>query len=113
MTRLRDSIKNALGVVWPVVRDRMVDAIEPTVAEKLERSVNRRSGRRFVVEETIEQIAAAGLLRTPTDADVIGKAVAWHESFGDQPPSDDQDEDIELYDAVEKLLDETEGRPGV
>lgn len=114
MTRLRESTKHAEQVAWPAVRDRLAELATPIAIDKLARTKQSRSNVRFVVESTIQTLAAAGLLRTPADAEVIAKALAWHESWGDAPDHHDEDvtdEDLRLYAAVEHLLDQTDGYP--
>lgn len=116
MTRLSESTKHAEKAAWPAVKAALAERTEPVVIEKLARTKQSRSNIRFVVEETIQAIAAAGLLRTPVDADVVGKAVNWHESLDDVEVDelmelDDNDVEVELYRAVGRLLREVGDRP--
>lgn len=112
MTRLRDSIRHAQRRTWPIVKASIEAETTPIVIDKMATSRHVRSNIRFVVEETIEALAKAGLLRTPADADVIGKAEEW---FGELDSDDDAYEAAEeaLVNAVAKLLDEVKDRPGV
>jgi len=96
------------------VREELAAQITPVAIDKLMRTEQSRSNTRFIVEATIESIAAAGLLRTPVDADVIGKAVEWHKNAATDRNDvllfeDDSEE--ELYDAVSKMLAEVDKKP--
>lgn len=119
MTRLRDSTRHAEDKAWPAVKAALAEQTTPIVIDKLVRTKQSRSNVRFVVEQTIQAIAAAGLLRTPVDADVIGKAVAWHESWDEEDLEpmlqggtlEGDTEERELYEAVAAMLNEIEGWP--
>lgn len=109
MTRLRESTKYAEGVAWPAVRDQLADLATPIAIDKLMRTTQSRSNVRFIVESTIQTLATNGLLRTPVDADLIEKALAWHEAWDGEVPDvdmDDENGEFQLYHAVEKLLTE-------
>lgn len=111
MTRFRDSIKHAESTAWPEVKKAVAESTTPVVIDKLARTKQSRSNVRFVVEATIQSLAMNGLLRTPVDADVIGKAVSWHEAGEDAPIEVIDEAEADLDEAVERLLAEVGDRP--
>lgn len=108
------TIRSAQQAIWPRVweslerhrHSRKLVADNPKAHGAAARSRANVPWNRVVANETIWAIAKADLLNTPEQADVLTAARAWAKSWQDcGPPSSSTDDqtDIDLYNAVQKL----------